>query len=614
MAVVALDYVRERVVAERPRATLSTKGVGHILEQPQLNQELRERLRRTGDEYRLSPDLAQHMADELLVTLLSLEAEDSPQRTINAWLDGLPPSRPLAVDQTYALCFNIAPPRHDALATGPAMDPIVATLPPDQEQVAVTVLLSSDSIEIGEPRQQTLMVPRSGPSEHVEFTIRAPREGTCQLDAYFFIESQLFYQIKLQLKVGERADGDTVRVHPGGRELEAALHRLPRRKTISLLISKRSSGYELILMSETGVKRANMRISEAEIDDMLCRARKTLSSIVSATDHEGRLVYQQQDTGISQELGRQAIKQLAEVGSYLYSKLFYGRDDDTRAIGELLRALIQSQQFSIDIISEHFVFPWTLLYIGEDLSAPEPHLFWGFQHLVAYMPQFSQATQRQLEPEIVIENHLRLGFVYNQLIDRHQQVVSRQRQFFQSLPRVLVSEYMGRQHLFKLLGRGAPELHIIYFYCHAASHLPNEKEGVSSSRLILTDGSLELHELEANAPLTLPPLASAPLVFLNACESAELSPYLYDGLLPYLIKRGARGVIGTEVDTPVYFAAEFARRLFAKWIAGESRLGEVVLQLRRKYLYEHNNVLGLLYSMYVSSDLMIVWSGTDETR
>ncbi len=31
-----------------------------------------------------------------------------------------------------------------------------------------------------------------------------------------------------------------------------------------------------------------------------------------------------------------------------------------------------------------------------------------------------------------------------------------------------------------------------------------------------------------------------PVVFLNACQSAELSPYLYDGLVPYFIARGAR--------------------------------------------------------------------------
>jgi len=95
-------------------------------------------------------------------------------------------------------------------------------------------------------------------------------------------------------------------------------------------------------------------------------------------------------------------------------------------------------------------------------------------------------------------------------------------------------------------------------------------------------------------------------VFLNCCQSAELSPYLYDGLVPYLITRGARGVVGTEVDTPALFAAEFAKLFIQRFVVGGERLGDVLLALRREYLYQRQNVMGLVYSLYSSGDVQVV--------
>jgi hypothetical protein len=96
-----------------------------------------------------------------------------------------------------------------------------------------------------------------------------------------------------------------------------------------------------------------------------------------------------------------------------------------------------------------------------------------------------------------------------------------------------------------------------------------------------------------------------PLVFINACESAELSPLFYEGFVPYFMAKGARGVIGTECKTPALFAAEWARRFFDRFLAGGS-LGQIALDLRREFFYEHNNLLGLLYALYVDGDTQIV--------
>ena len=102
------------------------------------------------------------------------------------------------------------------------------------------------------------------------------------------------------------------------------------------------------------------------------------------------------------------------------------------------------------------------------------------------------------------------------------------------------------------------------------------------------------------------------MVFLNACQGAELSPALYSGLVPYLVQKGARGVIGTEVDTPALFAAEFAKRFFPRFLSGEETLGEVMLALRREFVQHHHNVLGLVYAMYSNGDVCVVRNESDE--
>jgi hypothetical protein len=94
------------------------------------------------------------------------------------------------------------------------------------------------------------------------------------------------------------------------------------------------------------------------------------------------------------------------------------------------------------------------------------------------------------------------------------------------------------------------------------------------------------------------------LVFINACESAELSPLFYDGFAPYFMAKGARGVIGTECKTPALFAAEWAKRFFTHFLAGKS-LGQTFLDLRQEFYYKHNNIMGLLYALYCDGDTLI---------
>jgi hypothetical protein len=64
-------------------------------------------------------------------------------------------------------------------------------------------------------------------------------------------------------------------------------------------------------------------------------------------------------------------------------------------------------------------------------------------------------------------------------------------------------------------------------------------------------------------------------------------------------------MIGTEVETPALFAAEFAKDFIRRFAAGGQPLGELLLDMRREYLEQKNNVMGLVYALYSSGDVVV---------
>jgi hypothetical protein len=141
---------------------------------------------------------------------------------------------------------------------------------------------------------------------------------------------------------------------------------------------------------------------------------------------------------------------------------------------------------------------------------------------------------------------------------------------------------------------------LLYLYCHAVASNTNPDD----SHLVLTgDEKVTLGALSAGAP-TSDTLRSHPLVFVNACESGDLSPNFYDGFVPYFLGKGARGVIGTECKTPGLFASEWAKAFFDRFFAGD-KLGDAVLAVRRQFLADHGNPLGLLYGVYCDPDTRV---------
>lgn len=537
----------------------------------------------------------------------------SDQRVINAWIADMSKDEPLQLGSTYELKLNVDRPREDSLVTAGGIEDVLRQLPAEQQQVEILVVLESDDFTIYGSDQQTLIVPREGKSKNtVTFTIEPKKQGPGVVKALFITNNRVFQKMTITLQVGallpqtlaweSQASGMTM----GSVMAQPAR---PAGQAVNLVIIKREAGYQFIVQS-TGVARAFLNLSETQIAELILKAREDLKNIVY-TIKDGKYVYQSEDTAIPTDIHVASLKTLARLGYFLYQKLFYapGNGPDAHAMGELLRSLSQQNQLHVEIVAERFIFPWALLYDRDplDLDSVDPQGFWGFKHIVEYMPEFSSATPVNFTPNIQVSDKLGIGFVFNTTIDNQlsKAVVKAQREFLPTLPNVSVTEYPNTTDLYNLLKNPDTPAQLLYFYCHAVSNLPGDKGGVGGSKMLLSDGAVQLDELNIYAPTNRAPLKNAPLVFLNACQSAELSPYLYDGLVPYLVSRGARGVIGTEVDTPALFAAEFAQEFLRRFTSGGLSLGELLLAMRREYLTQKNNVMGLVYALYSSGDIIV---------
>jgi hypothetical protein len=348
-----------------------------------------------------------------------------------------------------------------------------------------------------------------------------------------------------------------------------------------------------------------------QLKEMVQETRQALLKLVEL--QVGSHKVYQEDYNIPATVNQQSIVSLAETGYRLFQKIFAGpyADLQTQNLGKKLRQLTQNGQCKIQIFSQDFVLPWGLLYMADRLMPGEAQkdLFLGMSHIVEHIPL--QESMQVVSNRMESTNGLAVSLNLNTDIDKATglPLISSQETYWDGLhaihPNLQIIRRTTRDEVLKALSGETSTDQVIYFYCHGISNDPADTGGTDTSTLILSNnGRLTLKDLSLYAPIE-DQFSSAPLVFINACESAELSPLVYDGFVPYFVAKGARGVIGTEVKVPAKFAVEWAQRFFDRFLKGES-IGEATLNLRNEFFEQHNNLLGLLYSLYVDCDTKVV--------
>jgi hypothetical protein len=453
-------------------------------------------------------------------------------------------------------------------------------------------------------------VPRSGQSHNkARFEISPLHEGASSLTATLHKDGNFLQRIAITFVVGGTLPVP-IETAALGRPASAASVLRPR--DVSLQMSLRDGGYECVAVGAVAA-RAHLPLQPAFLASAIEAARRELMKVVMYQDANGAYVFQ---TGIDIIAADRdaALTTMARAGALLFQKIFFGpaAGADAKAVGTFLRqaASDPAKQLKLQVVAEDAPIPWGLLYVGDAATGAKLDwdLFIGMRHVIEEIPlqttlSITDSAISSDQPQLAVSVNVNSGIDAQLGIA----VVAEQQAYWAAASaarkRIGLTSRTTSVDVVHALADAATDDQILYFYCHAAAAGLADPGGPDAASLVLSDAAITLADLNLDAP-TSTPLRGKPLVFINACESAELSPAFYDGFVPYFMAKGARGVIGTQCKTPALFAAEWAKRFFERFLDG-APLGDVFLALRREFLAAHGNPLGLLYAVHCDGDTRI---------
>ena len=335
---------------------------------------------------------------------------------------------------------------------------------------------------------------------------------------------------------------------------------------------------------------------------------------------EGAYVYQDEwDFADTVAFCTGDLRKLALAGSDLFNAIFFSSREKTtaanlanlRTIGRALRNKMLQGNYWIRVISDSFHVPWNLLYSGE-LNQPEgdnvrKEGFWGYQHIVEHAAEKAPDYAGIFNPYEPLNVALQLDENIDTTFDvACNSVVMNKLTEYREDALKLLPPRNKRDALARALNTKPLDDHILYFCCHGHAEL-------DACYLTLTDKNNHIKPSQIDRWMDDNEFTNGPLVFLNACQSAQMNSVFYDGFVNKFLAHRASTVIGAATAVPAIFAGEFARRFFDRFFEGGVdeneeplwRAGDVMFDLRRQFLDYHKNPLGLLYSIYHGADAFL---------
>jgi hypothetical protein len=531
-----------------------------------------------------------------------------------------PSDRPLKADQEYVLEVTITPDPGGLPATGDRQ-PIRDPGQPEAVKVFVTAEADDESfVAIDQPLDSLDLPPGSGASTTARFTFR-PRRKSAGPGDRAAVMVRMYYRLNLlartvvSFEVGGKFDDvrrdGAVTVHP--QVLDPTLAALDEVVPQDLHIdvtSRADDGYRLNVLyrkpgGEDVVFPARLQITTEGLEDRLRDARDEMHRITSSPEYTSGL--QATPDQFAAHLHR-----LARTGQRLWSKLF---DEDQDAAAFDVAAVLRENppppgsriQVTLAPDATEFIFPWGLMFQGEipkeSYVAPDTDGFWGTRYEVEIrLPQSPLPRDRPVEAS----GGLKLAFM---LWEQFRNAKG-QKEFIAELGarsggKLAVGEPIVRASLCKDLLADC-DAQVLYFYSHGytrprkADTTPDgDPQGAADpdrnrTWIALTNGKLYLDDLMHDVQGKFP---SEPLIVLNMCESAEMSPSLSDSFVGFFLDRGARAVVGTECPMTVEFADPFGRRLLEGVLAGQTA-SRALMEARRHFVRNERNPLGLAYTLY----------------
>jgi len=168
-----------------------------------------------------------------------------------------------------------------------------------------------------------------------------------------------------------------------------------------------------------------------------------------------------------------------------------------------------------------------------------------------------------------------------------------------------IDEAQDKIKLKPLISRDLP---LVYFFCHGDRPDPDRPDtylGIGNNEYVSPQDLVGwIKEAFSTRQLRLWNQIK-PLVFINACHSAEIDPQALFNYIDVFVGGGnAAGVIGTEVKVSQPLAMEFACIFFDKLLAPGGTVAAALRHARLDFLAK-GNLFGLNYTPYCWADLTI---------
>lgn len=231
-----------------------------------------------------------------------------------------------------------------------------------------------------------------------------------------------------------------------------------------------------------------------------------------------------------------------------------------------------------------------------------PFGFWGFRYIITQPPSIPE-HRAQLPVKINISNKpMRMVASFHkdtaEWIDEMQGLVEQ--------AKISLDVAGDTRDAFLEELKGNSEL--VYLMCHGRDQSLGEELSDPYLEIgkgeMLTTNDLLFWRDDVHSSIPDHWQTTSPLVFINGCHTAELTPQDRARFVDGFMEANASGVIGTEM--PVYddFANKAALLFFSHFIMEKQTVGQALREMRMDLLAE-GNLFGLGYSAYCLSNLQL---------